>query len=573
MDIRNVRNGDPIPVMNYSDQPYVVKTDDGGWLMVVTTGIGEEGSRGQHITSAKSFDCGKTWSEPVCVESPDSPESSYAVLYRTDFGRIYCFYNYNAENRRFVLSDPGTLNGGKSFRVDSQGSFVYKYTDDNGLTWSDRRYDIPMRIFDVDRNNPYGGKVLYFWNVGKPFTLKNSVYVPLYKIGGLKNTFMYNTEGVLLKCDNINSEKDASKLRWETLPDGENGIKVPREISEISEEHSFVTLSDGSIFCVFRTVSGSPYCSYSRDGGHIFCPPEKMTYADGRAMRHPRAANFIWKCSNGKYLYWYHNHGGKGYDDRNPVWISGAVEYAASDGIRLKFSQSEILLYDKDVMIRMSYPDMIEQNGEYYFTETQKNVARTHRADKSLIEGLWSQFDADSAVTKHAAVLKNGDAMPTLSPFIERDLSYTDNRSKDVCEGFSICIDAELDKSGVLFSTFDNERKGMNAVFDGEKIVFTMSDARRTCCFYSDKQPLSAKGHHKITIQVDAGPRIVSMITDGRLCDGADERQFGYGWFDRGMISANGAKNIFISDSVKSFELFTEMLTNSQACILQNKHG
>ena len=41
MDIRNVRNGDPIPVMNYSDQPYVVKTDDGGWLMVVTTGIGE----------------------------------------------------------------------------------------------------------------------------------------------------------------------------------------------------------------------------------------------------------------------------------------------------------------------------------------------------------------------------------------------------------------------------------------------------------------------------------------------------------------------------------------------------
>ena len=161
----------------------------------------------------------------------------------------------------------------------------------------------------------------------------------------------------------------------------------------------------------------------------------------------------------------------------------------------------------------------------------------------------------------------------TSAKSIERDLSYTDNRSKDVSKGFSICIDAELDKSGVLFSTFDNERKGMNAVFDGEKIVFTMSDARRTCCFYSDKQPLSAKGHHKITIQVDAGPRIVSMITDGRLCDGADERQFGYGWFDRGMISANGAKNIFISDSVKSFELFTEMLTNSQACILQNKHS
>ncbi len=96
MDNRNVRSGYPIPVSNYSDQPYVVKTDDGGWLMVVTTGVGTEGSKGQHIASAKSFDCGKTWSEPVCVESPENPESSYAVLYKTSYGRVYCFYNYNA---------------------------------------------------------------------------------------------------------------------------------------------------------------------------------------------------------------------------------------------------------------------------------------------------------------------------------------------------------------------------------------------------------------------------------------------------------------------------------------------
>lgn len=105
--------------------------------------------------------------------------------------------------------------------------------------------------------------------------------------------------------------------------------------------------------------------------------------------------NFIWKCQNGKYLYWYHNHGGKTYDDRNPVWLSGAVEYAAADGMRLKFSQPEILLYDPDVMIRMSYPDMIEEGGTYYFTETQKCLARTHKAETSLIEGLWSQFDKE----------------------------------------------------------------------------------------------------------------------------------------------------------------------------------
>ena len=564
MDNRNVRSGYPIPVSNYSDQPYVVKTDDGGWLMVVTTGVGTEGSKGQHIASAKSFDCGKTWSEPVCVESPENPESSYAVLYKTSYGRVYCFYNYNAENRRFVLVDPGWLADEKCYRVDSQGSFVYKYTDDNGKTWSDKWYEIPQRVMATDRSNPYGGKVLYFWNVGKPFTLDNRAFVPLYKIGGLKDTFMYKTEGVLLKCDNINTERDASKLHWETLPDGDHGIKVPREVSDVSEEHSFVTLSDGSIFCVFRTVSGNSYCAYSRDKGHTFTVPEKMTYADGRPMRHPRAANFIWKCQNGKYLYWYHNHGGKTYDDRNPVWLSGAVEYAAADGMRLKFSQPEILLYDPDVMIRMSYPDMIEEGGAYYFTETQKCLARTHKAETSLIEGLWSQFDKEGE-RKHGIVLQNGSAMPELRPFIERDYTANDNHSVDTGASFSLLLTADFDKPGVLFSTMTQDHRGMEAAFDGEKIVFTLGDGRRTNVFYSDKAPLAAKGVHTVVVQVDAGSRVVSMMIDRKVCDGADERQFGYGWFDRSLLHANGNQTAFVGEQVCLAELFPNGLTNSEA--------
>lgn len=564
MDWRNVKSGDRIPVKNYSDQPYVVKTDDGAWLMVVTTGVGDEGEPGQHITSSRSTDCGKSWSEPVPVESPQNPESSYAVLYKTDYGRIYCFYNYNEDNRRFVLVDDGSHDNGKCYRVDSQGEFVYKYSDDNGLSWSEKYYKIPQRKFRCDLENPYNGDVLYFWNVGKPFEIEKSVFVPLYKIGGLNELFMYKTEGVLLKCNNINTEKDPEKLNWETYPDGDTGIRVPREISKVSEEHSFVVLSDGGIFCVFRTTSGHAYCCYSRDGGHSFTEPEVMKYADGRPMKHSRAANFIWKCNNGKYLYWFHNHGGKSYEDRNPVWISGAVEYKAEDGMRLKFSQPEILLYDEDVFIRMSYPDLVEEDGEYYFTETQKCIARTHKADKKLLEGLWSQLEGTTPEPA-SLWLADGDKMPVFDEFIIRDESRVDRGAMDVGGGFAITFDVDISKAnGMLFSAMTPDKRGIEASWNGEEIVFTMGDGRRVAQFFSDKQPLKNGGIHKIGISVDAGPRVVSILVDSNICDGGDERQFGFGWFDRSMMNANGEEYIKICSGVSNLRISNKFLTNSE---------
>ena len=95
MDIRNIKNGYIIRKDGYSDQPYVVKTDDGHWLMTLTVGGEEEGSMGQHVISLRSSDKGKSWADTVDVSSPNDPESSYSVLYKTKYGRIYCFYNFS----------------------------------------------------------------------------------------------------------------------------------------------------------------------------------------------------------------------------------------------------------------------------------------------------------------------------------------------------------------------------------------------------------------------------------------------------------------------------------------------
>ena len=175
-DPRNIRNGWEIPNEGYADQPYIVKTDDGAWLCVLTTGPGAEGQGGQHVITTRSTDQGRTWSEPVAVEPSDGPEASYAVLLKAPYGRVYVFYNHNTDNVREVIAD---RNGkpGKITRVDSLGHFVFKYSDDGGRSWSADRYDVPQRDFEIDRNNPYQGKLKFFWTVGKAFTLGGAGYL------------------------------------------------------------------------------------------------------------------------------------------------------------------------------------------------------------------------------------------------------------------------------------------------------------------------------------------------------------------------------------------------------------
>ncbi len=208
MDNRNIRTGRIIPLEGYCDQPYIVKTDDGAWLMTVTTGAGMEGASGQHVVSKRSFDRGESWQDEIDVSPADLPESSYSVLYKTKYGRIYCFYNYNADNLRAVRADDPPFGGGLC-------------RDDHGKSWSDKYYEIPQRRFEVDRLNPYGGEILFFWNVGKPLELDGEVYVPIYKIRAFGEGFMRYSEGALLHSDNIGSERDPERLHWETLPDGD----------------------------------------------------------------------------------------------------------------------------------------------------------------------------------------------------------------------------------------------------------------------------------------------------------------------------------------------------------------
>ncbi|MEI6520876.1 MAG: sialidase family protein [bacterium] len=592
-DFRHISNGLEIPTESYSDQPYIVQTDDGAWLCCVTTGPGHEGADGQHVITIRSTDCGKSWSAPVSVEPGDKRENSYAVMLKVPSGRIFIFYNHNTDNVREVKCCDGKT---VLTRVDSLGHYVFKYSDDHGKSWSEQRYDIPIRNFACDRENVYGGTLRFFWNVGKPFILNGTAYMSLHKVGKFGRGFFEHSEGALLASSNMLTESDPNNFTWETLPDGDIGLRTPPGGGPISEEQSYSLLSDGSIYCVYRSIDGYPVESYSRDGGHTWSTPRYKCYADGRRMKHPRAANFTWRCENGNFLYWFHNHGGKimretpgnqdgyAYEDRNPVWLSAGIEIDTPNGREIAWSEPEIVLYDDDPYLRMSYPDLVEKDGKYYLTETQKDIARVHEIPADFLDKMWTalvlQLKQNSTIPTVSAekclldLPANGESMPSsaLMPelpwFRTRDYSYLDCRGKDTGDGIAIEMVINLPEISpdiILLDNRDETGRGftLRTVSNGALELY-LSDGQTENIWKSDAV-LKPNQQQHVVVNIDGGPRIITFIIDGRFCDGGDTRQFGWGRFSPYMRHINTAENIRIAAEILSLRIYGRVLCTSEA--------
>lgn len=559
-DWRHIEQGLEIPSEGYCDQPYVVITDEGHWLCVMTTGPGEEGDNRQHVVSTISTDRGRTWSPLVDIEPAEPPEASWALPLKTPGGRIYVFYVYNIDNLREVHGASGQV----FKRVDTLGALMYRYSDDHGRSWSLERHRVPIRDFAIDRENVYEGRVQFFWGVGKPIAHDGAVYMGLSKVGAFGAGYLERTEGMFLKSDNILSERDPAKIRWETLPEGDIGLRAPE--GPVAEEHNLVALDSGALYCTYRTTQGHPCHAYSEDGGASWTGPEYMTYTPGgRLVKHPRAANFVRKFRNGRYLYWFHNHAGRGYEGRNPVWMSGGIEI---DG-RMHWSEPEIVLYADDPKLRMSYPDFIEeQDGRIYVTETQKTVARVHLLDPDLLEKLWNQRDLSEVaragllleLTGAACAVGARHAMPPLP-----------NPAEGGGFALEIAFEAtEISPGQVLLDARDASGRGiaMLSAEDGA-VRIVLNDGEREESWASDPGLAGTGARHHVTVIVDGGPKIITFVVDGRLCDGGPSRAQGWYRFDERLGDVGGAEEVSVapgwSGRVDLVRLYGRYLTTTEA--------
>ena len=98
-DFRFLNNGleIPTPKGGYADQPSLVALRDGTLVCCVTTGAPIEGARGTFLALMRSFDGGKSWTEPTAIEDV-AWESSYGVLVLDENQRLYCFYDHNLDH-------------------------------------------------------------------------------------------------------------------------------------------------------------------------------------------------------------------------------------------------------------------------------------------------------------------------------------------------------------------------------------------------------------------------------------------------------------------------------------------
>lgn len=545
-DPRNIEEGHVIATDGYCDMPYVVITDDNNWLCTLTRSNEHEGAGSSQVVSTISKDQGHTWSPLVELESVDGPESAYSLPIVTPEGRVYVIYNYNGDNFRAPR------------RSDELGWFVFRYSDDNGHSWSAERYRLPMRMTQVDRTNTFNGEVQLFWGISKPIVVGTDVFFAFTKIG---QYVQEKGEGWFYRSANLLTELDPNRITWELLPEGDIGLKNDA-LGIVQEEHNIVALGDGSLYCIFRTENDSPGHSYSRDGGRTWSTPVYATYSPsgGPRIKNPRVCPRIWKTESGHFLLWYHHHGrhANAYRGRNPAWLSGGIE---KDGF-IHWSQPEVVLYDPNPENNLfdpqtgvpgptmgpSYPDLIEQDGRYWISETQKTVARVHEIDPSLLHGLWNQTETEGISQEGLLFSLSSAEMQQTSVHLP-PLPRLEERA-----GFTIEMwieFEELEPGQVVLDSRSPDGRGVVLTSTEEGSVrLSMSDGKTQASWACDPELLQPGELHHVAVVVDAGPRIITFVVDGKVCDGGLSRVYGWGRFSPLLVDVNGSAEWMIGPSL-----------------------
>lgn len=548
-DARNIAHGREIPSMGYADMPLVVMLNDGAWLCTLTTGPGEEGAHGQTIASTVSRDRGQTWSDLVFIEpSVNEPghESSWAVPFHVahqgepDIGRVYVFYVHNGDR---ITEAPGMPEATRH-RVDMLGWLMYRWSDDGGSTWlGPRRIEIPVTWADL--NNTFGGTVQMFWGIDEPVVSEGEVLLAFTKI---RRHLVGSTEGWVLASDNLLKQSDPTLHNWQMLSSGNTGapetwrgLRSETYFAGTQAEHDLTALTKpGHLLMLNRTDKGLVSESWSKDNGRTWTEPAPARYADGSLIRHPRANVKIWTIKPGTYLLWHHNHGGTSFQDRNPAWLSVGIE---KDG-RILWSQPEIVLYDPDPDVRISYPDLIIENGSFSLTETQKSVARVHPLSSDLVRGLFAQFDAETEPPADA-------------------LTSAQQVSLSQGEGFSIAlrVPREALADGQLVAQDAAHKAWAIRGIDGDRIQIELATGNDIFRWTSGPIPSTSDDAHDIVIIIDGGPSIMTIIADGKLQDGSGERQFGWARLPESLDTFT----LMPGDS-GDVQIFARALTTSEAC-------
>ncbi|MBX3748512.1 MAG: exo-alpha-sialidase [Opitutaceae bacterium] len=351
----------------------VVIRADGAWLATWSQGS-SEAALDERVVAAVSHDLGRTWSEPwtVTASTPDFRRAYGCPFVVPGSGRIYFFLH------------EGRQHGGglerTAVEVDA-GWFAYHFSDDGGVTWS-APHRVPVFPRDI---SVFADRIHAHLNHGPQVMPDGEVVLPFthhHRNGATRRAWQLCwAEASLLRCENLLTERDPTRLRFSLLPPGTHGLRVdvlehgtnpavrrlaaayggrPVELAANAQEPTVVPLAGGRWLCVVRTYLGSPGYAISADAGLTWTPVERLRYAPGGPfIDHPHTMCPIARLPDGRYLLLFTNNDGTrngaahvwdgGNRTRNPQWfVVGRETPGETRNAGLVFGEPRILAEAND---------------------------------------------------------------------------------------------------------------------------------------------------------------------------------------------------------------------------------
>jgi len=362
----------------------VVATPAGTFVATWTSGT-HESHPDQRVVWSRSTDHGRSWSAPQVLDGaqPDDPPGTGLASWQflivaagvlpQEGTRIWCFYNKNIGIDDARTADTGVLRS--------------RYSDDDGVTWSEQTYDYPIAPNALSNPDP---AIPHTWIVYQNPGVTPQGHVLAGFTRWASNAvdpgvgmFERLSEVSFLRFENILTEPDPEKLIVTTWPKGPHGLCVPSPRPDISvaQEPTVQAFSDGRLICIMRNLRGRIYFALSGDDGRTWDQPRPLCYQPGGdPLLHPMAPCPLYKLKDGRFLLVFYNndgsgHGGIGPTDsanvRNPAYLTIGREIPSEKDQPIRFGPPKLFASSDWVALPgssgtqvASYCSLVEDRGD-----------------------------------------------------------------------------------------------------------------------------------------------------------------------------------------------------------------
>lgn len=280
---------------------------NGDYLLLFPDGghYAHRAEKNNDMLAYRSSDKGKTWQGPTIAFDIDYNQHGFIPLIPNGTERIYAFGTQPI---------PGMYT--REHKLGENAPIGYRYSDDNGLTWSEVRLIRP-------RNDPdfKGMSVMRMCETGEGTWILGS-----HESDGSYKPLM--TRQYLLRSED-------QGCTWEALPHGRHGGWCVPRFNRMDEGRP-ISLGGQKVYCMIRTCEGHLWATRSDDDGKTWADPAPTP------LVHPDAPPMLFKLSDKHTLVaFHHNRSCKqtytGLESNNPdmmdrseIWASTSTDEGRS---------------------------------------------------------------------------------------------------------------------------------------------------------------------------------------------------------------------------------------------------